>query len=91
MEQEDNMEDNQKRICKRCLLREYDETDYKEKIERVLKLMNDKEKVPPELYEKRLQVCGQCEKLVQGTCLSCGCYVELRAAARTGSCPYQYW
>ena len=81
----------QKRICKRCLLREYDEKDYKEKIERVLKLMKEKEKVPGELYEKRLQVCGQCEKLAQGTCLSCGCYVELRAAARTGSCPCQYW
>ena len=81
----------QKRICKRCLLREYDEKDYKEKIERVLKLMKEKEKVPGELYEKRLLVCGQCEKLAQGTCLSCGCYVELRAAARTGSCPCQYW
>lgn len=77
--------------CKRCLLREYDETDYREKIERVLKLMSEKEKVPAELYEKRLQVCGQCEKLVQGTCLSCGCYVELRAAGKMGSCPYRYW
>lgn len=79
------------RTCKRCLLREYDEADYQNKIEHVLKLMDSSEKVRDTLYEERLQVCKQCDRLIQGTCLICGCYVELRAASRMGSCPKGYW
>ena len=33
------------------------------------------------LRESRLSVCQDCEKLNAGTCMACGCYVELRAAA----------
>ncbi len=36
-------------------------------------------KVSEEEYRKRLAFCKDCEKLVDGMCVLCGCYVELRA------------
>lgn len=80
-----------KRRCKRCLLREYDEAAYKEKLERVLLLMKPHEKADETLYEERLKICRDCEKLLEGTCLACGCYVELRAAGKKERCPYRHW
>ena len=32
-----------------------------------------------------------CSYLNAGTCTACGCFVELRAALRTGHCPYRKW
>lgn len=80
-----------KKICKRCLLREYDGQEYRDKIERLINLMEESEKAEETLYQERLNQCKTCEKLVAGTCLVCGCYVELRAAAKSGRCPDHYW
>lgn len=80
-----------KKICKRCLLQEYDEREYKEKLGRLLDLMEESEKVQETVYQQRLECCKECEKLVTGTCLVCGCFVELRAAAKSGRCPNHYW
>lgn len=44
-----------------------------------------------ESYEKRLSLCKACDFLNAGTCLKCGCYVELRAAAKVGRCPDKKW
>lgn len=77
-------------ICKKCLLREMAEADmamitkYKEAIKK-------SDRVSEEIYEERLSVCKSCEFLNAGTCGACGCYVELRAAARAGKCPYKKW
>lgn len=49
------------------------------------------EQVSDEIYEQRLVVCKSCEHLNAGTCNACGCYVELRAAAKIAHCPYQSW
>jgi hypothetical protein len=32
------------------------------------------------VYQQRLVLCIMCDNLLSGTCLKCGCYVELRAA-----------
>lgn len=77
-------------ICKKCLLREMAEADramiqkYKEAIKR-------EEQVEEAVYESRLSLCKSCELLNAGTCGACGCYVELRAAAKMGKCPYKRW
>lgn len=84
-------EESTKRVCKRCLFREYDRETYERDLERVLRLMDRDVKAPDALYEERLAVCKECEKLSEGTCLGCGCYVELRAAVAKNRCPYQYW
>lgn len=79
------------RVCKRCLLREFDEAEYHEKLERYIVGLGDRMKAPEALYEKRLSACKECEKLSAGTCLACGCYVELRAAVKTSGCPHKKW
>lgn len=79
------------RVCRRCLLRELNETEYREKLERYIVGLDQALKAPEALYEKRLSVCRECEKLSEGTCLSCGCYVELRAAVKESRCPNKKW
>lgn len=49
------------------------------------------DQVSAQEYEERLSVCTMCEKLHEGTCNACGCYVELRAAAKISHCPYKKW
>lgn len=60
----------------------------------MLELINEKinklspaEKASDELYKKRLGICKECDSLLSGTCLKCGCYVELRAAFKQQHCP----
>lgn len=79
------------RICKQCLLRDFDEKTYREQLLKVLLLMDKDTKAEDTLYEQRLSICTQCEKLMEGTCLACGCYVELRAAAKKNRCPDKKW
>ncbi|MBO5057160.1 MAG: hypothetical protein J6C64_12510 [Lachnospiraceae bacterium] len=43
------------------------------------------------LYEKRLMICKNCDLLTDGMCKACGCFVEMRAAIRKNSCPYEKW
>ena len=43
------------------------------------------------VYEERLSICRLCDNLLSGTCLSCGCYVEIRAAIKKGRCPEKKW
>lgn len=79
------------RVCKRCLLREFDENEYREKLERYIVGLEEDIKAPEALYENRLSTCKECEKLSEGTCLACGCYVELRAAVKASRCPHKRW
>lgn len=83
-------DDNTVKICKKCLLREMAEADAKmiEKYKNAIKLS---ERVDVPEYEKRLGICKECDRLNAGTCGACGCYVELRAAAIVGHCPYRKW
>lgn len=78
------------RLCRKCLLRQENPDAYalveKEKLR-----IKEADRTPEEEYKRRLSVCEKCEKLVSGTCLACGCYVELRAAFKKGSCPRKMW
>ena len=78
------------RICKKCLLREMAGADI-EMIEKYKEAIKEADRVSPDTYEKRLSACKSCDKLNEGTCGACGCYVELRAIAKTGRCPYKKW
>lgn len=79
-----------KKICKKCLLRELANEESK-RIEIYKEAIKKQDKVSDAVYEHRLLVCKNCDYLNQGTCAACGCYVELRAAAKTGKCPYHNW
>lgn len=79
------MED--KRFCRRCLLdkvfsaQEYKSMqDYIDSIDKEIKTSEDE-------YKKRLDLCKQCDSLMNGTCRECGCFVELRAAVKKNYCP----
>lgn len=76
--------------CKKCLLREAGESVTYEEItaylETISDLLTDKTTV-----EKRLEYCKNCDSLISGTCLKCGCYVEVRASLKDGACPSDKW
>lgn len=87
----DKNTDEGKRVCKRCLLRESNETEYREKLLVCIEKMDVAIRAEEQLYEKRLLFCKECGKLNVGTCTACGCYVELRAAVKASHCPYKKW
>ncbi len=60
-------------------------------IEKYKEAIRQADQVPAEEYERRLALCRECDLLNAGTCGACGCYVELRAAAKVSNCPYRKW
>ena len=80
----------QNRICKACLLRDLADADMS-MIEKYKAAIKPADRVEAEEYERRLLVCKACDRLNAGTCQACGCYVEIRAAAKTGACPKKRW
>ncbi|MBO4987366.1 MAG: hypothetical protein J6C63_00795 [Lachnospiraceae bacterium] len=81
----------EKKPCLKCLLKEMDEAAYMEKLHRYIEMMDAKSRTADDKYEERLSICKQCDYLEAGTCLACGCYVELRAATKISACPYKKW
>ncbi|MCD8074714.1 MAG: DUF6171 family protein [Lachnospiraceae bacterium] len=81
------MKDNMQRVCKKCLLRDMAEQAQYANLFSYVKNLPPDDKVPDDIYEERLAICRGCDKLLSGTCILCGCYVELRAAMRVKSCP----
>ena len=78
------------RVCKKCLLLEAAEKDA-ENIQRYIDIISPSERADDALYEKRLDICGNCDKLLGSTCNVCGCYVQIRAAAKAAVCPKKKW
>ena len=49
--------------------------------------LDEEIKTPAPEYERRLSLCKECERLMDGMCAVCGCYVEMRAAVTKNTCP----
>lgn len=81
----------EQRICKRCLLRDMDEQEQYETVTSYLESLDEDLRTPARIYEERLGVCKQCERLLGGLCNACGCFVELRAGMKKNYCPYHKW
>ena len=77
--------------CKKCLLKDIDPNKFKEEIEGYINALDPLDRADDTLYEKRLGACRECDKLLTGTCLACGCYVEIRAAGKRAACPKKKW
>lgn len=75
------------RVCRKCLLRDMDRGEYFHNLYEYIDNLDKDIKAAPEEYEHRLQQCRDCERLTDGMCAVCGCYVELRAAIISNSCP----
>ncbi len=73
--------------CKKCLLLEAGErVTYSEIMDYVATL--DKHDLADEsLFKRRISFCRECENLLSGMCLKCGCYVEVRARLKKADCP----
>ena len=73
--------------CKRCLLLQAAEEDTYRDIQAQIGKIAPEEKAEAELYDKRLAACRECDQLLSGVCMKCGCYVEFRAAFKAMKCP----
>ncbi len=79
------------RPCKRCLLQDMSESVYREIVLRGIDGISEEDRAEEEMVAKRLVICKACDQLVSGTCLACGCYVEIRSSIKKGRCPNKKW
>lgn len=80
------------RVCRRCLTRDMvGQEEYFANLQDYINNLDIDIKADPALYESRLERCKECDLLFQGMCRTCGCYVELRAAITTNTCPNKKW
>ena len=78
----------QPKRCRRCLLQDMaDENDYYASVVRYRATMPRRVRTPDAEYAARLEHCRACPSLNAGTCMQCGCYVEMRAARTDMHCP----
>ena len=86
------MSDITKVQCRKCLLEDMDENDFLRDMRSHIEAYPADKRVSEEEYRQRLAFCKNCEKLVDGMCVLCGCYVELRAVKQVwdveGAIPY---
>ena len=79
------------KICTRCLLKDFSKEQYEAIVINGLASLPKEDLVDKAESDRRLSLCRSCDKLNQGTCLACGCFVEIRASLVKGSCPYSKW
>lgn len=73
--------------CKKCLLLQAGEDVTYEEIQKYISSIDKNLTVSDNIYRKRLSYCSQCDNLISGMCLKCGCYVEVRAKLKKSDCP----
>lgn len=84
------MEDGKQKGCRICELLGFSVDRYVGQALAKLEEGDPKKLAGPREYERRLQICGRCpEKLPDGSCRMCGCYVVLRARLKESRCPYR--
>lgn len=76
-----------KHSCKKCLLYEAGEKVTYNEIMAYVSTLNQNDLVDAALLNKRLDKCKQCDNLLSGMCVKCGCYVEVRARLKNSNCP----
>lgn len=81
------MEQNPRRICKKCLLQDFAPEEYLENMRVYLQGLDEEIKTEEAVYKDRLSYCEECDKLNEGICRICGCFVEYRAAIKIKRCP----
>ncbi len=74
-------------LCKKCLLLEAGEQKSFETVRDYISNLSDDLKIGDDAYRDRLRKCRECDYLISGMCLKCGCYVEIRAVLKDKQCP----
>lgn len=82
-----------KPFCRKCLLEEIDRDGVYASIRELLHALPEDGRTEENEYRRRLELCKQCDFLIEGTCGMCGCFVELRAAKVNMHCPHEehFW
>ncbi|OOM75150.1 DUF6171 family protein [Clostridium sp. BL-8] len=75
------------RICRRCLLDEIFEVNEYKNMQEYIRNIDKHIKTEDDEYKRRLNICRECDNLVNGMCKICGCFVEMRAAVKKNYCP----
>lgn len=84
--------DTNKRLCRKCLTGDLiGQEEYFQNLQEYIANLDADIKADEATYESRLQVCLDCDMLMQGMCRTCGCYVELRAVVAKNHCPKKKW
>lgn len=80
-------------VCRKCLFSEIDRDGVFREISEMIAAIPHEKRTDEAEYRRRLEICGGCGKLGEGTCGVCGCFVELRAAKKDMYCPHEnrYW
>lgn len=73
--------------CKKCLLLEAGEKVTYDDIMRYIATLDSSTLTDEKTAYERLSHCLNCDFLISGMCLKCGCYVEVRARLKHGECP----
>ncbi len=50
-----------------------------------------KARAEQDVVKKRINLCETCDQLKDNRCLSCGCYIALKAGLRAEKCPLEKW
>ena len=64
------------RVCRKCLPGQNNEEAFYEDLSRYIQRMDEDLKVDQQIYEKRLNICSTCDRLMNGMCRLCGCFVN---------------
>lgn len=74
--------------CRACLLRDTLSVEaYARIVMRARQALDGRLLAPGDVYEARLDACRACDQLQNGTCMLCGCLVEVRALRKDLHCP----
>ncbi len=80
-------ESNSNRYCRKCLLKDMPENVYFKNLYDYIDTLSEDIKAENKEYERRLNICKECDNLLNGMCRICGCFIELRAVIEKNYCP----
>ncbi len=75
------------KVCRKCLIEDMDKDEFFTSLSLYIKNYPEEKRVTELVYKQRLEICSNCDELVNGMCRRCGCYVELRALKKKAFCP----
>lgn len=84
-----NGDSSRKKPCIRCLLRDMEKGEQYRQLKEYLDSFEEDIRSTDVEYNRRLEICRQCESLNEGICGKCGCFVEARALRKYGTCPHE--
>jgi hypothetical protein len=79
------------RICHKCLTAHLDQAAYFQNMHDYIAGLDEDIKSISSIYNERLDICLSCDLLADAMCRGCGCFVEMRAAVKINTCPYDKW